>query len=294
MKPSTLFTRRMPKDELGTWLKLAGRAMPEQIDYAKSFIALPDSIYFLASIGGELVGGTAIYRDRTRLAVALVDAYLHRDHRDGAELQLLKSSLPFFRTVVIREADVLVNSDDSEEYLPFPTTSEIASSYRGTLEALEFREITRALRCSIEVRVDHNIPSALSWDKIPNRTGARDLYWKQNEPSRLDCSQITLALDVASERESLRTWTANDATSLVMGIERFQDRALVWPMLADVDVMDVSSIAREIAAQAVPLNPVSIELPLVGLGHLDIVRELAKLVDGKLETRETTLMRKKL
>jgi hypothetical protein len=284
----------MQRHELDTWLNLTDRALPEQKDYAESFIALPDSIHFLASIGGEIVGTSAIYRDRTRYAVGLVDAYLHPDHRDGAERQLLKSSLPFFRTVVIREVDVLVSSDDSEEYLPFPMTTEIASSYRSTLEALGFHEITKALRCSIEVRVDHNIPSAPSWDKIPNRAGARNLYWKQNELSRLDCSQITLALDLASKRGSLRTWTANDATSLVMGIERFQDRALVWPILADVDVMDVSSIAREIAAQAVPLNPVSIELPLVGLGHLDIVRELAKLVDSKLETRETTLMRKKL
>lgn len=294
MKPSTLFTRRMPKDELGTWLKLAGRAMPEQKDYAESFISLPDSIYFLASIGGELIGGTAIYRDRTRYAVALVDAYLHPDYWSEADLQLLKSSLPFFRTVVIREADVLVNISDSEGDLPFPITTEIASEFRGTLEALGFHEVTKALGCSIEVRGDYSIPGVMAWDEIPNKTGARDLYWKQNELSRLDCSQVTLALEVADSRGSLKTWTTDDATSLVMGIERLRGRAVIWPLLADLDAMEVESIAHKMAAQTAPIKPESIELPLVGLGQLDIVQELANLVGGESKTKEVILMRRKL
>ncbi len=294
MKPSTLFTRRMPKNEFGTWLNLAGRAMPEQIDYAKSFIALPDSIYFLASIGGELVGRTAIYRDRTRYAVALVDVYLHPDYRDGADTQLLRSSLPLFRTVVIREVDVLVNSSDSEGDLPFPIVSEIACEFKGTLEALGFQEETRALRCSVEVRRNPSIPCVVSWDEIPDQRGAQDLYWKQTEPSGLDCSQVTLALEVAGKRGFLKTWTPGDATSLAMGIESLRGRALVWPLLADPDEMDVEAIANEIVAQTAPLKPTSIQLPLVGLGQLDIVRNLTKLVDGDLVKRELILMRKKL
>ncbi|UCH04913.1 MAG: hypothetical protein JSW05_01795 [Candidatus Thorarchaeota archaeon] len=294
MKPSTMFTRRIPKDELGTWLNLAGRALPEQIDYAESFIALPDTIYFLASIGGENAGGTAIYRDRARYAVALVDAFLHPDHRSGAELQLLKSSLPFFRTVVIREADVLLDSDDFEEYLPSPMATRIASSFRNTLEALGFHEVAKIHRCSIDTRIEDDIPSPMSQDETPNRKGALDLFWKQSGLSRLDCSQVTLALEVAGKRGALRTWTTDGTTVLAMGIERLQDRALVWPILADLDVIDDSSVAREIAAQAIPVNPVSIELPLVGQGQLGIIKELAKLVGSQLKTREATLMRKKL
>ncbi|MFX0046342.1 MAG: hypothetical protein ACFE8Z_10885, partial [Candidatus Hermodarchaeota archaeon] len=92
----------------------------------------------------------------------------------------------------------------------------------------------------------------------------------------------------------LRTWTTDGTTILAMGIERLQDRSLVWPVLADLDVIDESSVAREIAAQAIPVNPVSIELSLVGHGQLGIMEELAKLIDSQLETREATLMRKKL
>lgn len=294
MKPSTLFTRRIPRNELGTWLNLAGRGLPEQIDYAESFIALPDTIYFLASIGGENVGGTAIYRDRTRYAVALVDAFLHPDHRNGAELQLVKSSLPFFRTVVIREVDVILDSDDFEEYLPSPMATRIASSFRNTFEALGFHEAGKICRCSINTRTEDNIPTAMSRDATPNRKGALDLFWKQSGLSKLDCSQVTLALEVAGKRGALRTWTTDGTTVLAMGIERLQDRALVWPVLADLDVIDESSVAREIAAQAIPVNPVSIELSLVGHGQLGIMEELAKLIDSQLETREATLMRKKL
>ena len=294
MKSSTLFTRRIPRSELGTWLSLAGRELPEQIDYAESFIALPDSIYFLASIGGELIGGTAIYRDRARYAMALVDVVLHPDHRNGAELQLLKSSLPFFRTVVIREVDVLLNSDDFEEYLLYPMATGIASSFRNTLEALGFHEIAKIYRCSIDTCTEISIPNALPEDVTPNRKGAMDLFWKQTKLSKLDCSQVTLALEVAAKRGALKTWTTDANTILAIGIDCPQDRALVWPLLAASDVIDDSSVAREIAAQVIPLNPVSIELPLVGLGQLGIMNELAKLVGGQLETREATLMRKKL
>jgi hypothetical protein len=268
--------------------------MPEQRDYADSFMALPDGMYFLASVGGELVGGTAVYRDRTRYAVALVDAVLHPDYRESAQTQLLKSSLPFFRTVVIREVDVLIRSEDNARSLPFPMASEIASWYAGTLKALGFREVTKALRCSIRVREDSHIASALPCDKMPNLKGAQNLYWKQNEFSRLDCSQVVLALDVAETRGSLRTWTTNETTSLALGIDHFRDRAAVWPLLADIDTISAGSIAVEIAAQVSPLKPTTIELPLLGLGQTDIARAVAEIFGDILEVREATLMRRKL
>ncbi|MFW9800651.1 MAG: hypothetical protein ACFFD9_09455 [Candidatus Thorarchaeota archaeon] len=295
MRPPTLFTWRMAKSELDTWLSIQGAAKHDSIEYAKSLMDLPDGTFFLASIANQVVGGTAIYKDRTRLAVALMAARMLPEFRENAQLQLLRSSIPFFRTVVIHEVDVLVSLEREESPLPFPFNSEVSSSLTPALGSLEFQDVTTALSCTIEIPTETPAMSdRISWDARSNMEGARDLYWRQIESSRLDCSQVTLALEFGAYRGFLRTLTMGELTILALGFELMEDRVVVWPLLADLEHVNPQEIAHEVLSQASDFEVQRVEIPLLGLGQKDIAETVAVLGEGRLRTREIVLMRKQL
>ncbi len=295
MKPPTLFTWRMAKSELDIWLSIQDTAKHDSMEYAKSLMDLPDGAFFLASITNQVVGGAAIYRDRTRLAVALLAVRMLQEFREKAQLQLLRSSIPFFRTVVIHEVDVLVSPEREENPLPLPFNSEVSSWLTPALGSLEFQHVTTALSCTIDTPTDTSpMYGKVSWDARPDMEGARDLYWRQIESSRLDCSQVTLALEWEASRGSLRTLTMGGLTILTMGFELVKDRIIVWPLIADLEHVTSQEIAHEITSQASDFDVERIEIPLLGLGQKDIAEAVAALGEGRLEMREIALMRKRL
>ncbi|MFQ5833214.1 MAG: hypothetical protein ACE5H4_10960 [Candidatus Thorarchaeota archaeon] len=281
----------MAKSELDTWLSIQGTAKHDNIEYAKSLMDLPDGTFFLASIANKVVGGTAIYRDRTRLAVALLAARMVPEFREKAQLQLLRFSIPFFRTVVIHEVDVLVSPERQESPLPFPFNSEVSSWLTPALGGLEFQDVTTALGCTIEIPTEAPAMSdKVSWDARSNMEGARDLYWRQTESSRLDCSQVTLALELGASRGSLRTHTEGELTILALGFELMKDRVVVWPLIADLEHVSPQEIAHEIVSQASDFEVERVEIPLLGLGQKDIAEIVAALGKGRLRTRETDVV----
>ncbi len=123
MTKSMIYNSRLFPREFSKWFEMCSRAGLDTSDEIRecveSFGELADAMLYLITLDGEAVGGTAVYRDRRRLGLALVSAVMGEEHRERLLRSMIKSSLPFFRTSSIRNVDALV-ATDNQERLPFP------------------------------------------------------------------------------------------------------------------------------------------------------------------------------
>ena len=285
----------MSSTELDIWLSLLGDVTTSERGYAESFMRLEDSMFFLASIGDETVGGTAIFRDRTRLAMALVSVQHPDDFDEIAKQQLLKSSLPFFRSVSIHHVDVISSTSEQHLKLPFPMNFEIGAQLKSALLGLGFIEQQTVYHYSIDVSESHAENSSRPlWKESHDYNAVRDLFWKQNKTTGLDSSLITLGWEMAMTRGKLVTYDDKGSISIALGIEEVGDATILWPLIADLSSVDPNVTANAIYEMIQPFGTMNLQIPIVASGQQDLVTMLGELCAGDVSFKENTLMRKNL
>ena len=136
MDKPVMFNGRLNKDEVDTWLELLNRISESGYrdrGLARTFLQLEDSITFVSSLEDKIIGGTSIYKDKTRFAMILTSVVVDKQYRESATYQIVKSSLPFFKTVAIRDVDALVAHDIGLNNLGFPLNLELDAIFKPYL-----------------------------------------------------------------------------------------------------------------------------------------------------------------
>ncbi|MFX1473782.1 MAG: hypothetical protein ACFFBM_14835 [Promethearchaeota archaeon] len=295
MSSRNLYTRRMSRRELGIWLELIGDVSPLDNEMAKRFSNLEDSMFFLSSIEEEIVGGTAIFRDRTRLALALVAANYKATLKKPAQLQLLKSSLPFFRSVTIHHVDAIVDKSEQKPKLPFPAAFALEKRLQPMLESLGFGLEERIFRYDIEVSGSQSKESSrITWKTTNDHEAVRDLFWRQNRTSGVDSSLVTLGWQMASAKGLLQTLEDDTGITAAVGLDITNDITLVWPIIADFRLIDIDTLAHAIHERVLQTEAHKIAVPILGTGQKELMGRIADLFNGKVSASELLLLRRQL
>jgi hypothetical protein len=285
----------MSRAELDIWLELSGDVSPLEREVAKRFTQLEDSMFFLSSIGDEIVGGTAIYRDRTRLAVALIAAHHRSDLNEAAQLQLLKSSLPFFRSVTIHHVDAVVGMTGMESKLPFPASFTLDKRFQPMLQSLGFVIEDKILRYAIDVSGKQPKKSSMiAWKTTDDHEAVRDLFWRQNKTIGIDSSLVTLGWQMASTKNLLQTLEDDKGITAAVGIDIIGSMAMIWPVIADFRLLDIDTLAQAIHERVLQTGATKIVFPILGTGQKELAERIADLINGKVSTSEASLLRKQL
>ncbi|MFX0108538.1 MAG: hypothetical protein ACFE7R_09660 [Candidatus Hodarchaeota archaeon] len=291
----TLFCRRMMRNELDTWLSISNECTSSKRELAAAFMNLEDSIFFLASISGETIGGTSLFRDSRLLGLALTSVRLIEDYQESVTLQLLKSSLPFFKSVAIRNVDAIVSKNSSECEVPFPLSTEIGAWVVPTLRKLEFREEEEIFHYNIRLGKGKNdSESVLMKDKTVNTYGVRKLLWAARKTNSLYFSQAWLALSLAISRGSLRTYSSGEDAFLAFSLEPFEADIVVPLIVADFERIDLNDIARQLMSEVHKFTARSLHFPLTGVNQVELFELLAEYCNAELNSRELLLLRKEL
>ena len=292
-----MFNRRLRKQEIVDWLNLVRNSTATgciEQNLAYSFLQLPDTIAFVASIDDEIIGGTSIYRDRIRLGMVLSSVAIKEEYREISTFQAIKTSLPFMKTVAIRDIDAVITKSPDEKGIGFPASFELDFWMKSILEKIGFAPVGNIWSCALENNDDLIAkPNGMPWDHEPNMEGAKQLIWAQSKAAGLTTSLIWTALDFASKRGTLRTLSVNGSTRIATSIDRVCDIVLVGLLAIDPEYSTnsaVSHIANELRRE----QQLSIHLPLVGEGQQDFVKLLAEELGATLKGRSLTLLRKKL
>jgi len=290
-----MFNRRLSKSELDIWMEL----VENQTDFgclsrkeASRFLSLEDTISFVSSVENEIIGGTVIYRDRTRLGMILASVVAKKEFRETGAYSIIKSSLPFFRSVAIRDVDALVPDDPTQKRLGFPGTLELDYWTREILERIGFEEKNQLWNYTISIDVKKSGSERdRIWDLQPNLEAARNLIWDSGKTIGMTNSFIWTAFNFASHQRSLRTLTLKDSTKLVTSMYVQDKMAIISLLISDDDITTASThIARMVRESVVD----KVVLPLVGNGQHDLIEAVADELGGSLKRRSMTLMRRNL
>lgn len=298
MTAPVLFNRRLSRGELTTHIDL----MQSQTDLgcmnrdlAAKFLKLQESISFVSSVDDEIIGGTTIYRDRTRLGMILASVAVMKEFRETCAYNIIKSSLPFFRTVVIRDIEALIPDDSSEERLAFPGSLELDLWTKSVLERIGFEEKSKLYSYSITIQGDNRKSHTENlWDSQPDLEIAKKLIWDSSKTAGMTNSHVWTAFDFAVNQGSLRTVTSKDSMKLVTSIYYSGKTAIIGLIISDDDFSDEGMASRLLAKMVRELDVENLMLPLTGNGQHNLVEALADELSGSLKKRSMTLMCKNL
>ncbi len=290
MSKPVMFNGRLNKNELDVWIDLLNKTSESSCksrDLAKQFLALPESISFVSSVENQIIGGTTIYRDRTRLSMVLISVAVNASYRDSAAYQIVKSSLPFFKTVAIRDVDVLIASNRGTDQIGFPLSQVVDTWARDVIERVGFREVAKIRQLSFEVaeKQERNI----RWDEQPNLEGAKELIWDQSKSMGLTNSLVWTARDFAMDRRNLMTASADGKVIAVAGLWKIGKSLTVSPFVTDSEALSWVDAAKVIIGE----GEREIHLPIIGNGQLGLVEELENMTQ-EVSSRELSLLRKPL
>jgi len=290
-----MFNGRLNKDEVDTWLDLLNNATESSYidrNLVKDFFMLQGSIMFVSSVEDQIIGGTSIYKDKTRLAMVLTSVAVNKEFRESAVYQIIKSSLPFFKTVAIRDVDALVSLDGSKNTVGLPLNLELDSWVVDIIKRIGFEEVGILEHCSFEIH-EETKENPLDWNKKVNVEEIRELIWDQSKPMGLTNSLIWLARDFARIRNCLVTAIVEGKTAAVAGFWELSDALCISPLVTDPMKLSWELIAESLVAEAVKREAKRIEMPLIGEGQASLIKALKKRCGG-FSCRKLSLLRKPL
>ncbi|MFX1560985.1 MAG: hypothetical protein ACFFBL_10395 [Promethearchaeota archaeon] len=295
MDKSVMFNGRLGKDDVDVWLNLLVENSASGFkdrELAKAFLMLEECITFASSLDNKIIGGTSIYRDRTRLAMVLASVAVDKEFRESATYQIIKSSMPFFKTVAIRDVDALVSVSENKNLLGFPLNLELDSWITDILKRIGFSEVNILdhYTFSIESKIQER---TINWAREVNAKEVRELIWDQSKPMGLTNSLVWLARDFAVTRRCLETTVVNGQIAGVAGIWKVGNTLCVSPCIIDPEKLNWKQIAGSFVAKALESGVKYIDLPFVGEGQYDLIRSLENTC-SVISCRKLSLMRKPL
>jgi hypothetical protein len=297
MNAPVMFNRRLCEQEIDLWLSLVENSTDAgyaEQGLANNYLQLPETIAFVSSINEEVIGATAIYKDRVRLGMVLSSVAILKDYRETSAYHIIKTSLPFMRTVAIRDVDALVVDNSPNTGIGFPVSLGLDPWIGEILKKIGFVPMGKMWRYTLK-RDDTTIlyQNGEKWDDEPNLEGAKQLIWSQCNVAGIATSAIWNALDFAMNRGVLRTFSIGDSTRIVLSHDKIGETSLIGLLMIDPEYSSndaISMIAEDLSKE----QNLVIHFPLIGENQCNSVEMLSKQLRGSLKRESMTLMRKYL
>jgi len=298
MTAPIMFNGRLRKRDLKQWISLVESQTNfgcADRELATNFLKLPEAISFVSSVENIIIGGTSIYRDRTRLGMVLASVAVKEEFRNTIAYNVIKSSLPFFKTVAIRDVDALIPDETSVDQLGFPVSLELDSWTKDVLARIGFEEKDKLYNYSLSIQGQQpESHTENMWDSQPDLENAKKLIWDCSKDIGMTNSFVWTAFDFAVNQGMLRTVTIKDSVKLVTSIFHFGKTASLGLVISDDDFVDEGITSRLIAKMVREFDVDNITLPLIGKGQRNLVKAVTDELGGSLKRRSMTLMRKPL
>ncbi len=299
MSDAPFYSRRLTNKELDAWIKLgeqesiASSFDADDRERSQAFLDLEDSMFFVSYLGDDVIGGSSIYKDTTRNAMALLAVRIQSEHRDRVGSHIVKSSLPFFRTVAIREVDAMLSNENDEGKIPFPLQTEMPSWASKALEENGF--IKESDIQNLTFAISESKPkNGITWDSsVASHESIRKLFWSIYEDDRPDYSHLFLGINLSRRTKSLYSSSKNERCEIVLATQAYRQQLLI-PTLLYQNASVVSEIPAAIAELCSKQNLSSMSIYVIEEKNQQLIEELVKYFGEPIKRRSLSLMRKKL
>ncbi len=297
MTTPVMFNRRLSKSEVNTWIKLLEEET--EVGYidrtiASQFLRHEDTISFVSSVEDNIIGGTVIHRDRIRLGMVLASVSVNEEYRANGAYNVIKSSLPFFRTVAIRDIDALIPNEKTVHRIGFPISLELDYWTKDVLNRIGFQERSRLYYNAIEVAESHVQSNPIQYDNSIDIEKAKNLIWDQGKSTGLTNSHIWTSFDFAIDGNTLRSVSIDGDLQIVFSYYKIGQTGIVSFLVSKEEYFDSGFASRSVSEIVRRSNVNQLILPLTGEGQKEFVQSIADELRGSLKSRTITLMRKNL
>ncbi len=290
MTDESFFSRRLTSSELDIWLELGKiSGANDQSKFAKMFMNLESSMFFVSYVGEDLIGGTAIYKDQIRLGMAIVNARIVPSWRERTSVQIIKSSLPFFRSASIRDVDVIISSEEKESEYPFPFNFVLDHWTQTALEKNGFEEESLLFNVTGDNPASSEVESS-DWDTTMNLESLKKLFWK----SDLKCSLFWYLMDIHKEEGIIQTASDNEDVRFGLGISKVSNSTVIVTLLMNESLIDYDAVAKSILYESRKLSAERIVFPLLSGRQLGLIDTLETMTGNEYDKKELKLLRKNL
>ncbi len=285
-------------NEVNIWLNLGGDSIstyeasddPEKVQLLMN---LEDSMFFVSLIGDDAIGASAIYKDTARNAMALLSVRVVPEYRKRVTSHIIKSSLPFFKTVAIGEVDCLVSSSNEDSF-PFPIQNNLYSWSEQYLLEHGFSE-TGFLKIQT-FTISKSLPEQISqWDQTPlSKESQKNLFWKIDAKERQDYSHFWMGIDFCRAAGRLYTISKDEQCIAVAGAIIHRERLIIMAMMHDISEIDDSSFAANLIALAQGSGVHSISILNLDNTRSSFFDHMTSLYGEPIKAGKLKLMRKNL
>jgi len=298
MSGPIMFNRRVGKNDVNSFIDFFDTCSEGHTlnrEQATKFLLMDNTIGFLSSVEDKTIGAVVVYRDRTRLGMVLAAIAMMKQHRDLGAYAVIKSSLPFFRTVAIRDIDVIVSKHSVNANLNFPFAFCQPTWTRPVLERIGFVREHDLFSYTMKIpRKDLRNNERVPIDAYANLEGARSIIWDEGKTLGLTNSIIWMSLDFAVHSNTLHTISYENSTQLVFSLLKYDDFAIVG-LVAPKGEFVRTNRASEVFSSIIKNTQVSeIRFPLIGHGQEDFLKGVSDKIGGSLKKQSITLMRRRL
>jgi len=290
MTDESFFSRRLTSSEIDIWLELGKiSGAKDQSNFAQTFMNFDSSMFFVSYVGEDLVGGTAIYKDQIRLGMAIVNARIVPSWRERTSTQIVKSSLPFFRSASIRDVDAIITLEEKESEHPFPFTFVLDHWTQTALEKNGFEEESLLFNVTGDNPASSEVESS-DWDTTMNLEGLKKLFWK----SDLKCSLFWYLMDIHKEEGIIQTASDNEDVRFGLGISMVNNSTAMVTLLMNESLIDYDAVAKSILYESRKLSAERIVFPLLSGRQLGLIDNLETMTGSEYNKKELKLLRKNL
>ncbi len=294
MDERSYYSRRLSADELSVWVGLQVPDIPA-VDrtVTQKCIEMEESMFFVSHLGDEMVGTSSIFRDKTRMCLLLSGLRITSALRGQLTKHVIRNSLPFFKSVAIREADAVVNRNLTEEDIPFPLVPDVGGWAEDGLIENGFKEKGTFYR--VVYSVPDSAPETIhTWDEIPaSFESLKSFYWKIPLEERPDHGSLWHGIILAGANNTLHTASDKSDPYLAMGAFHWKTSLVVAAAMFDPSVVSAQDVAAMICHIAHQSGLSSIVLDMMP-SDSSIVNAMEQICGVSKWKTELLLYRKRL
>ncbi len=271
MEEQPYYSRRLTKKELHLWTGLHQPDEPsDDKQLLQKYMNFEDTMFFVSFLGDSPAGASSIFRDRTRMSMLLSSVRIPGENRKRLSRHIIKTSLPFFKSVALREADAVVNISGHQGVLPFPLAHELSSWAEDSLIENDFKEIETFYRLQYSIPINLSI-SPLQWDDQPTKLDEiKQLFWNVQVEERPDHAPFWLSIALAEATGTLQSMSSIAGPYNIVGWN-----SLGKVMVVSAILFDISKISHKQVTESI--------IHLAQKGHdsiiLDMISEKSKLLE---------------
>jgi hypothetical protein len=295
MTGKSFFSSRLTGNKVDLWNLLCENEEERNEQLLNSFshfCGTEGAMLFASYLGDELIGLAAVYLVREDKSAVLAGLRVQPDYRDSSTRQVIRSSLPLFRTANIQDVVAVVVKEKEAAADYFPLTSHLHNWSRDALDDLGFIQIGEINQCTIN-NISNSVAISSKYSSKYEHSKALEMISRIRNNGEIVPPNDLLGLDIGRRFQQVIVGTSHEViqmlfTYVVLGNE------IIFPVFLTEPDIGTNMVSDSFNASSARSDIDTLSFPSIRNSQIPVLKELASRLDGDLMVNSLVVMKKSL